>query len=290
MIVAENRQLEAAMALLGGKKHRAQSLLQTLDSRPGETYRFIANQDDEIDAAVLVVINKGATATILATAPTTDSSAQDIGRLIKESVEGLRGTGCSIAQAVLPIHDDKLSCSYLDAGFAELACLKYMERSRSSKQPAPHTCDVRFIPMTKQTDTILGSILLETYEGSLDCPKIHGLRKVQDIIDGHRGLDHHDANLWSLAKLDGKLAGVLLLNAVPESKCMELAYLGVAPWARNQGLGNALVQRAVEQTDDIGFSKITLAVDAENHPAISLYSRWRFGETGQRMTMVCQLY
>ena len=73
MIVAKNKHLEAATALVGGKNHRAQSLLQTLSNRPSESYRFIAQQNDAMSSAVLVVLNNGATATILATEPALDS-------------------------------------------------------------------------------------------------------------------------------------------------------------------------------------------------------------------------
>ena len=86
MIVAKNKHLEAATALLGGKKHRAESLLQTLSIRPSDTYRFIAQQDDTIEAAVLVVMNKGATATILATEPNSDVHVNAVHSLIEESI------------------------------------------------------------------------------------------------------------------------------------------------------------------------------------------------------------
>ena len=289
MIVAKNKHLEAATALLGGKKHRALSLLQSLSSRGGETYRFIAHGEDSIESSVLVVINKGSTATILATEPTTESHVQDVGCLIGESIRGLRGSGCSIAQAILPVDAEQYARSYSKVGFEKLAVLKYMERKRSSRQHVHHECGAHFIPMTKQSDPTLGSILMASYDGSLDCPMIHGLRDVQDIIDGHRGHGHHDPNLWSLAEVDGELVGALLLNAVTDSKCMELAYVGVAPSARGKGLGGAFVQRAVEQSNDYGFAKITLAVDGDNLPAIRLYARWGFCETGQRLTMIYKL-
>jgi mycothiol synthase len=289
MIVAKNKHLEAATALLGGKKHRAQSLLQTLSIRPSDAYRFIAQQDDTIEAAVLVVMNKGATATILATEPTSGVHVNTVHSLIEESIEGLKGSGCSIAQAVLPVDAEPFARAYSKAGFECLATLKYMERKRSSKLNVNHKCEAKFIPMTNQPDATLGSILLDTYEGSLDCPRIHGLRNIADIIQGHRGMAHYDPSLWSLAEVHGNIVGSLLLNAVPESNCMELAYLGVAPAARGSGLGDAFVQRAIEQSNRRGFSKITLAVDGDNLPAINLYSRWGFGETGRRLTMICKL-
>lgn len=289
MIVSKNKHLEAATALLGGKKHRAQSLLQTLGVRSSDTYRFVAQQDDSIEFAVLVVINKGATATILATEPTSDVQVDAVRNLIEESIEGLRGSVCSIAQAVLPVDAEPFARAYSKAGFESLATLKYMERKRSSKQTVDHKCKPIFVSMTNQPDTTLSSILLDTYEGSLDCPRIHGLRNIADIIQGHRCTGHYDPSLWSLAELHGNIVGSLLLNAVPESNCMELAYLGVTPAARGSGLGDAFVQRAIEQSNQRGYSKITLAVDGDNLPAINLYSRWGFGETGRRLTMICRL-
>jgi GNAT superfamily N-acetyltransferase len=289
MIIAENKHLEAATALFGGKKHRAQSLLQALGMRSSETYRFIAQHEVPIGTVVLVVINKGATATVLATEPTSDTQVYEVSSLIEESIHGLRGSGCSIAQAVLPVDAHLFANAYSEAGFEFLATLKYMERKRTSKLHVDHVCGAQFIPMTNQLDTTLGSVLLDTYEGSLDCPLIHGLRNVDDIIDGHRGLVQYDPSLWSLAVLQDRVVGALLLNGVSDSNCMELAYLGVACTARGKGLGDAFVHRAIEQTKARKFSKISLAVDSANVPAIDLYSRWGFCETGQRMTMICRL-
>lgn len=289
MIVAKNKHLDAATAVVGGKKNRAQSLLRSLRTRPSETYHFVSHQNCETESAVLVVMNQGSTATIAASEPTSKMQVENICCLIQESIRGLRNSGCSIAQTVLPVNAELCKRAYSDAGFDDLATLQYMERKHPSKLHPYQRCGAVFRSMANQADVVLENILLETYKESLDCPLIHGLREINDIIQGHRSQDHYDPNLWSLAEINATPAGVLLLNISPEPDCVELAYLGVAPNARGIGLGDALVNRAVEQSIKLGCTKITLAVDSNNFPATSLYSRWGFRKTGTRAAMICRL-
>lgn len=288
-IVKKNRHLDAAIALLSSKS-QAKDLLHTLQSRPIGSYSFYANQGDHIDIAVLTITNPGSTVTILSTTPLKDVEMERISSLIDSSVNELLDTGSRLAQTLFPIGQTRLEQVYETASFQRLAILNYMERSRSHTQITRNTPDhVRFIPMTEQTDAVLGTVLLETYEGSLDCPIIHGLRDIQDIIDGHRGNDHYDAQLWFIAEVENKSAGVLLLNHIQDLQCMELAYLGVAPWARTRGVGNALMQLAIEQSLARDVPRITLAVDAENTPAIHLYKKWNFHKKRQRVAMIRKL-
>ncbi len=53
---------------------------------------------------------------------------------------------------------------------------------------------------------------------------------------------------------------------------MELVYLGLAPAARGRGLGGCLMRLAEARSAAAKASHLSLAVDALNAPALSLYS------------------
>lgn len=53
--------------------------------------------------------------------------------------------------------------------------------------------------------------------------------------------------------------------------------VGVTPWARNRGIGRALVIAALEGFRDAGLHRATLDVTAVNTPAVEMYSSLGFG-------------
>ena len=93
-----------------------------------------------------------------------------------------------------------------------------------------------------------------------------------------------------VTSLHKKLAGVLLLTPLPEVRCIDITYLGASPHARGKGVGNSLVRKAYEVAQDSQYKRISLAVDAQNTPAIHLYQRWNFRKIGQRFTMIKKLF
>jgi|TARA_B100000959_G_scaffold287519_1_gene373434 ribosomal protein S18 acetylase RimI-like enzyme len=289
MIVQKNRHEEAATAVLGNKR-RARALLDALHISNSSTFHFVARPNRIIQEAILFIHNAGATTTCLVTPPKKHKDVERISVLIKEGFETLKDRDVQLAQTIMENNEVLLTEAFSNAGFYKLAILTYMERTEA----APHficvPTELTFTPSTNVSDAQIQDALLETYIESLDCPKIHGLRKIEDIVAGHRGQGIHDAQLWTIAELGNKLAGILLLNPVPEAGCMELAYLGCPPIARGKGTSDALMKLAIEQSAAYGLPRITLAVDSENAPAIRLYKRWNFRPTRERLTMIQELY
>lgn len=289
MFVKKNRHLEAATAILGDKR-QAKALLRTLEPRAADSYQFVILHRGQIDLALLLVHNAGETTTCLVTPPKIDGEIERASKLIRIAIQSLQGRTIKLAQTLMEINQPLLANAYEDAGFHKLAILTYMERSKSIKLDDMPASPVSFASMMDRTDEYLQSTLLESYIGSLDCPKIHGLRDIQDIVEGHRNQGTYDAQLWTIAELEGVPVGVLLLCPIHEATCMELSYLGVIPSARGKGVGDTLMHLAIEQSIDYGLPRIVLAVDSANTPACELYERWNFRATRQRLSMIQQLY
>jgi ribosomal protein S18 acetylase RimI-like enzyme len=289
MILPKNRHLDAATAILGNRR-QAKALLDSLQIRKKGRYQFFGMPQGHLKYVALLVHNVGNTTTFLVSPPKTEGEVEKTTKLIRTSFESLQDRMTGLAQTVMETNQPLLARAYENAGFQKLSILTYMERVKSVRVPIATSNEVSFVSMEETTDEILQSILENTYIGSLDCPKIHGLRQMKDIVEGHRNQGSYDAQLWTIAQLEYEPVGVLLLSPLPEASCMELSYLGIIPAARGKGIGDALVNLAVKQATNYGLPRIVLAVDAANTPATALYERWNFRATRQRLTLIRQLY
>ncbi|MEI8383728.1 MAG: GNAT family N-acetyltransferase [Planctomycetota bacterium] len=126
----------------------------------------------------------------------------------------------------------------------------------------------------------------ETYQGSLDCQYLSGVRTGDEAIVSHKLSGQFNPDLWSLYRVDGKDAGVLLMNEHPEQDAAELVYLGVAPDARGQGLGRLMIQQGLRESAQRGRGVMFLAVDCENRYANALYGEFEFVELARRRVML----
>ena len=75
-------------------------------------------------------------------------------------------------------------------------------------------------------------------------------------------------------------AGVLICRTVAGEA--EILTVGVAPWARRQGIGKALMVAAIGVARGAGASAMFLEVDVDNTAAVGLYERLGFARAGLR--------
>ncbi len=286
MLLEKNSHLDATTTLLGNAE-RGKVMLSSLKTRQEGTYRFFGNSNNS-DLIVLLLYNPGATVTLLASPLACEQEIPQITALLNEAIQYPHGCRVTLAQTVIQTSDCLLTQAFVQTGFSKLAVLHFLEQTKHAKQ-IKIPSGLSFTPLTREDDELLGTILEETYVNSLDCPNIHGLRAVQDIIDGHRGADPTCTQLWSIAELENKKIGVILLNSFPKMKQTELAYVGLSPIARGNNLGNACMQHIANQISELPFSRVTLAVDSENIPAKKLYKKWNFKKIKQRLTLIKKL-
>ena len=129
-----------------------------------------------------------------------------------------------------------------------------------------------------------------SYRESLDCPGLTGRRDIENVIIGHKASGQFDPKLW-FALCEGEAAlGVLLLSpaGVGES-VVELVYLGLTPEARGRGLGEIMMKLALGKVVAEKFSKLTLAVDGRNVPALKLYYRHGMDRLTSRLALIRDL-
>ncbi|MFM7259286.1 MAG: hypothetical protein ACKO3W_01655, partial [bacterium] len=196
---------EAMSALLGaGPSAAARFVRQARSSGVSLDHLWcLVDERDRYRATVLSVSSPGRAAMLLATHPRDFEDADQIGRLIARAAEG-SAKFADIAQALVDPARTLDVRAFERGGLRRMADLDYLERSlpRSgtlevppppegwSIEPVAPThvlggTDPHALPANVRTE--LCSTLERSYVDTLDCPGLAGMRRTQDVLDGHFG-------------------------------------------------------------------------------------------------------
>lgn len=199
-------------------------------------------------------------------------------RLVQAGLAWCRSQGGRLAQAILPPEDAPLAAPLVRQGFARVTRLHYLQHHLERFDDGPD--DLRVEPF--RDEALFRAALGRTYEGTLDCPELNGVRSLDDVLAGYRAAGPFDPNRWWLAYRDGRPAGVVVLTEIPEGPAWDLSYLGVVPEARGRGVGRGLVRRVLRAAREADVTRVLLAVDERNTPARRLYASLGFEESDVR--------
>lgn len=243
-----------------------------------------------IGPSVLIVLRPGRTGMVFTSPVLRRSEMQRFSQVVGKAVSGLFVQPVGMLQALVEPTEDLLRLALIESGFVELAELEYLQRSVPRNAPPPAwPSDVSIQPYGPQCIDDFARALESSYEQTLDCPMLRGLRRTEDVIEGHMAAGRFVADLWTLLRIGGEPAGVLLMAPIDSQQCVELVYLGLAPIARGRGLGTALIQWGLSQCAQLNMPLMTLAVDHDNRPATRLYRRQGFYRVARRQAMVMTL-
>lgn len=204
--------------------------------------------------------------------------------------------GINLVQAVLDPQDEIGHAMFLKAGLHVLTTLGYMERRAPILPSTGPAAIAQSLPPGIRLETyrpdnhqLFATAIQDSYQQTLDCPALSGLRHIEDVIAGHQAVGTFDPALWFLLLEKEHAIGCLLLAKIPARQAMDLVYLGLAPTARGRGLSRALMQMLIYQTRQQSCALSSLSVDEINVPARKLYQRFGFSVVARRRTMICQL-
>lgn len=246
-------------------------------------------------------------------APPYDDAVRGLARqAVRDSTEH----GCRLLQVLLPPGPGQTIIRRIlgELGFIDVAELAYMERSvegtpsatadsnqhytaesvadgepRSGKSPFQGAGPVSWVTYGPDRHQEFREVVGRTYAQSLDCPRLSGLREMEDILTGHKSAGLFEPMHWYLAMRSERAVGCILLNRNPLQPSLEIVYMGIVPEFRGRGLGGLMLRHGLNAAHREGMKKVTLAVDAANVPARSLYSQFGFSETARRRALVLPL-
>jgi len=251
----------------------------------------LAEQNGRVQWAVLPVVSPGRTMLLFGS---TDRAREHeqlcASRVINETCAAFARRDVHLAQVLVEPSNHPARRLFQHCGFIDLAELQYLEsRVTDSVPPVVMPFGFSWENYSAVTHAKFGKTILASYESSLDCPVLTGMRHIEDVISSHKASGDFDPNHWFLLYDKQTPLAVLLLAKAPRVDAMELVYLGLVPAARGRGLGALVLRKALNVALQSGVSKLTLAVDAANSPAIKLYLRHGMERIGSKQALVRDL-
>lgn len=291
---AMRQELHQGLRIILGSHGRLASEAEVLDflrtaisRRIDTTAMWVAQRNGRLIWAVLPMVSPGRTMLLLCASgrPPQPAAAQLIEAVHRHYAE----QGVHLSQALIEPGDTALRTHFQELGFRRIAELLYMSRPLGGDPGDVASGSVRWIPYRDDLEETFRQTILRTYDGSMDCPGLNGLRSMEDVMAGHRAAGEFDPRLWTLMVEDDRPLGVSLLAPQRHVDAMELVYFGLVPEARGCGLGDVAMRHVLHQAQRSGLSRLSLAVDAINEPAIRLYSRNGLTYIGSKHAMLRDL-
>ena len=284
---------------------QAQSLYErTLGADPNSAALWWARRWRKTLAVVMIYRNVGRTGMIFASPIANGVEVHSLVELIRmvtsQEIEG----GLSMVQSLLPMEARAEADALRQAGYGPLAELIYMQIRIPSTSPSPTprtglplckrpvpeatgpVTDIAWRDYDEFTPTELENVILRTYQQSLDCPVLEGVREIGDIVAGHRATGLFNPHTWWIASVAGKPAGCILLNDCLAPDQAEVIYLGVVPEFRGRGVAKAMLAHAIDESSHRSIETLSLAVDAANLQAKALYVKTGFMATHRRQALI----
>ncbi len=241
-------------------------------------------------AAMLIVPSPGRTAMVFVS-PMTGSATQPVVTGLARVVCATQDLNCvTMLQSLLDLPQHREAQALATAGFERLAELIYMQRPADAPEvPLQLDSSLELVHWSDQHRGHFADAIMASYEQTLDCPGLVGLRQIDDIIAGHKATGEFSPNLWFALRCDDQPVAVMLLNVVPRRQSMELVYLGVSATWRGRGIGRRLLAHGLGLAGRQKATNIILAVDQRNKPALRLYRSLRFTSTTRKLAMIYNL-
>jgi mycothiol synthase len=203
-------------------------------------------------------------------------------RLVRAALDWALQGGAKLAQTLVEPRASAHTAPLLHCGFRRVTDLQYFEHALVQLPPLILPKDLQLEPFTKDIKLVFERTLLSTYDATLDCPELNGVRTIEDILDGHRAQGVWHPETWWLARLGGKSVGVAMLTELFDGDGWDLSYVGVTPQYRGRGLGKALTVHALQAAQQRGAARLLVAVDRRNRPALQMYASLGFAATARR--------
>jgi mycothiol synthase len=267
-------------------------------ANPGEHILLRASREDRIVAAVWGQMQPGGVASLWPPGLAPDESKATATTLIDLALTKASAAGAILVQALLETDSGVEAELLTSSGFSHATDLLYLVSQRSAFPSSPVECELMFEPLADAENAAaekpidagrlqrLRDIVELTYQNTLDCPVVQGVRTVDEVLASYRGVGVFDPANWFLVQQAQTHAdiGCLLLAHHPQQKNCELVYMGVAPTARGHGYGLDIVRHAQWLCGLTAAERFVLAVDAANSPAINAYAAAGF-ETWDRRSV-----
>ncbi len=241
----------------------------------------MATDRDQVLGTVLAVRRPGGAAFLWPPVVRAGADTNVLSALLEFVALRLDAQGVQFTQCLLDPDDTGGREALARDGFPYVTDLILLSRSLSGSLPPAPQAELSSECYSAELHSAFARIVERTYVGTLDCPVLAQLRSGEDSLTAHRATGHFLPTAWRLYRSAELDVGVLLLAEHPERDTWEVAYLGVIPEARGQGIGRAILNDGLKRAKSSGRSTMEIAVDVGNLPALRLYRAVDFTDVRQ---------
>ena len=248
------------------------------------TNQVVCLQNDQVAAAGLWVPNPGKSAICyLPPSRYLQGREAQTAACLKAAAGEAAAAGMKMIQGIFDSEEKILPGIYQSAEYQLLAVLQFMEHTARWTLPEiqlPDDYDLE----TYRPDTheLFKQAIGASYEQTLDCPAMSGLRSLDEVIVGHQHAGTFDPALWFVLVHQARGVGVLILTYHASMNSLDVTYLGIGHAHRGRHLGSFFMNQTRKIMRLTGARTSTLAVDERNTPAVGLYRKVGYRPTQRR--------
>ena len=243
---------------------------------------LVARDGAELVGAVWVSQLPGRTAAIWPARTVPRESVPLALRLLQSADDYLVARRVRLAQCVVEVDCGPDVDILRVAGYEHAADLLYMASTVDVFPESPPGQGLHFERYQPEGERRMANILAQTYQGTLDCPALDGVRSNDDVLTGYRATGDAASNHWYFIRDKIGDVGCLLLTDHSKDSQWELIYVGFIPASRGKAWGLEATRYAQWLTRQAGRERLVLAVDAANHPALRMYALAGFSAWDRR--------
>ncbi|WDI42682.1 GNAT family N-acetyltransferase [Bremerella sp. P1] len=196
--------------------------------------------------------------------------------LIQQAVQFAKHHDCHLLQSLVGPENRPAGNLLAGCGFQSITLLSHLEALTEDVPAEPPHSDLQFRRCDDFQSEAFRNLVAQTYENSLDCPELDGMRDVADVLEGYHATSNKSTYNWYTLENDGEMIGVVITAHHAEPQQLELIYFGLTPRYRQLGLGKEILRFVLQLAQFLGCRSTITGVDQRNTPAIALYRRFGF--------------
>jgi ribosomal protein S18 acetylase RimI-like enzyme len=236
--------------------------------------------------AVFSQVQPGRTAVLWPPQLVVGEAAATAAILLETACQRLAQQEVCMVQALLRTDASPDVATLLAGGFDRLAKLFYLVSPEVEFPSGPPSGSLVFEHYSPDNHLRLARVVEATYGQTLDCPRLNGVRQIEDVLAGYRATGVFDLGRWLIVRHEDRDVGCLLLADHPKDGNYELVYMGLAASVRGRGWGRDIARQAQWRTRQAGRARLVLAVDTANQPALKIYTAVGFRAWDRRSAYV----
>jgi ribosomal protein S18 acetylase RimI-like enzyme len=262
-------------------------LRTSVQRQPLSGYRIWgAFRAEKLTGSIVVQTQAGRIAVVWPPRLVADEPHETARQLLQAGMAHLPQLEIRMVQALLPTDTGADAESLAAAGFRHVSDLLYLVCLADQFPTRPPCPDLQFEPYAPTLHARFAELVDATYENTLDCPAVNGVRDIDDVLQGYRATGHFDPQRWFIVRHQGEEIGCLILTDYPEHATWELIYVALLPAARGRGWGVGIVRHSQWLCGQAMRKRLVLAVDAANGPALRMYAAAGFQAWDRRSVFV----